>query len=81
MNRQGVLRGIYSQKFLNRDRLNNKLTRKMRRKSLESHVLDMKKTLRLMEKKYHQTHLDAETKQKAIRAKREVQFFKNHLQD
>lgn len=40
----------------------------------------MKKTLHLMEKKYHQTHMDAETKQKAIRAKREVTYFKNVLQ-
>lgn len=79
--RQGVLRGIYSQKYLNRHRLNNKLTRKMRRKSLETQVLEMKKTLHLMEKKYHQTHLDAETKQKAIKAKREVTYFKNVLQD
>jgi hypothetical protein len=80
-NRQGVLRGIYSQKFVNRHKLNNKLTRKMRRKSLETHVLEMKKTLRLMEKKYHQTHLDAQTKQKAIQAKKEVTYFKNVLED
>ena len=79
VNRQGVLRNIYSQKQVNRENLNEKLTSRIKRKDLETRVLEMKKTLRLMEKKYHLTHIDAANKQNAIQTKEQVTIFKKNL--
>lgn len=48
--RQNILKGIFEKKMENRDEVNQKLMTKSRRKSIETQIVDMKKTLTLMER-------------------------------